>query len=362
MEPLIDWVLCPLFGLGPALYGLHHVAMHHPESNGADDINSTLASRRDHPLDFLRYYIRFLSTTPLATARYFLHKRRFRLLRRTLAGTFAYWAIVACALWLNWAGATVVLVDINALKLSERAAESARASLERLAEDKDELMGILTHDLKNLLSGMQMSAERLGESSGSLADPKLRLMVENISHSSSQMLAFVKEFLTNASFGHGLTIKIESISLSEAVARAIGQYREAAQRKELVLQGVLPAENAVVQADSAALGQVLGNLLSNAVKFSPPGKEISIGVRSEESYFECYVQDQGPGFTEEDKTRMFQRYVRLSARPTGGEPSAGLGLSIVKKLVDAMGGALTCESTAGSGARFTVRLPKALQQ
>jgi len=117
----------------------------------------------------------------------------------------------------------------------------------------------------------------------------------------------------------------------------------------------------VVQADSAALSQVLGNLLSNAVKFSPLGKEISIGVRSEASYAEYYVQDQGPGITDEDKTRMFQRYARLSARPTGGEPSAGLGLSIVKKLVEAMGGALTCESTAGGGARFTVRLPKTRQ-
>ena len=258
-------------------------------------------------------------------------------------------------------GATLVLVDINALKLSERAAEAARAGLEQLAEDKDELMGILTHDLKNLLGGMQMSAERLRDSSGSLADPKLRLMVENISYSSSQMLAFVKEFLANASFGHRLTIRIESISLSETVARAVGQYQEAARRKQLVLHGVLPAENAVVEADPTALSQVLGNLLSNAVKFSPPGKEISIGVRSEESYVECYVQDQGPGFTEEDKTRMFQRYGKLSARPTGGEPSAGLGLSIVKKLVEAMGGALACESTAGSGARFTVRLPKAPQ-
>ncbi len=259
-------------------------------------------------------------------------------------------------------GVTLVLVDINALKLSERAAETARFGLEQLAEDKDELMGILTHDLKNLLSGMQMSAERLQESSGSLADPKLHLMVENISHSSSQMLAFVKEFLTNASFGHGLTIKIEPISLSEAVARALSQYQEAARRKELILRGVLPKDNAVVQADSAALSQVLGNLMSNAVKFSPPGKEIFIEVRADESCVVCYVQDQGPGFTEEDKARMFQRYVRLSARPTGGEPSAGLGLSIVKKLVEAMGGALACESKAGSGARFSVRLPKALQR
>jgi two-component system, sensor histidine kinase and response regulator len=84
-------------------------------------------------------------------------------------------------------------------------------------------------------------------------------------------------------------------------------------------------------------------------------------VRSEESYVVSYVQDHGPGFTEEDKARMFQRYVRLSARPTGGEPSAGLGLSIVKKLVEAMGGALTCESTAGTGAKFAVRFPKALK-
>jgi len=206
-----------------------------------------------------------------------------------------------------------------------------------------------------------MSAERLRESSGSLEDPKLRLMVENISYSSSQMLTFVKEFLTNASFGHGLTIKIESISLSEAVAHAVSQYQEPARRKELLLHTRLPAKNAVVQADSAALSQVLGNLVSNAVKFSPPGKEISIGVRSEESYAEYYVQDQGPGFTEADKTRMFQRYVRLSARPTGGEPSAGLGLSIVKKLVDAMGGGLTCESMPGGGTRFSVRLTKAHQ-
>jgi two-component system CheB/CheR fusion protein len=258
-------------------------------------------------------------------------------------------------------GATLVLVDINALKLSERAAEAARAGLEQLGEDKDELMGILTHDLKNLLSGMQMSAERLRDSSGSLTDPKLRLMVENISYSSSQMLAFVKEFLANASFGHGLTLKTESVSLWEAAAHAVGQYQEAARRKTLVLHEVLPAEHAAVQADPTALSQVLGNLVSNAVKFSPPGKEISIGLRSADSYVECYVQDQGPGFTEADKTRMFQRYGRLSAQPTGGEPSAGLGLSIVKKLVEAMGGALICESTAGSGARFTVRLPKALQ-
>jgi two-component system sensor histidine kinase/response regulator len=259
-------------------------------------------------------------------------------------------------------GATLVLVDINALKLSERAAEAARHRLEQVAEEKDELVGILTHDLKNLLSGTHMSAEMLRDSSGSLADPKLRLMVENISYSSGQMLAFVKQFLANASADHGLNLKTESVSLSETAARTVRQYEGAAQRKHLVLRTVLPETNTVVQADAAALGQVLDNLLSNAVKFSPPEKQISIGVRSDGSCVECSIQDQGPGFTEEDKTRMFRRYGKLSARPTGSEPSAGLGLSIVKKLVEAMGGELRWESEVGSGTTFTVRLPQTVAQ
>ena len=72
---------------------------------------------------------------------------------------------------------------------------------------------------------------------------------------------------------------------------------------------------------------------------------------------ECQVQDEGPGFSENDKTGMFRRYGRLSARPTGGEPSTGLGLSIVKKLVLAMHGELACESKPGNGATFAFRLP-----
>ena len=70
------------------------------------------------------------------------------------------------------------------------------------------------------------------------------------------------------------------------------------------------------------------------------------------------VRDQGPGFKEEDKAKMFRRYGRLSARPTGGEPSTGLGLSIVKTLVQNMRGELICESTPSQGATFYLRLPR----
>lgn len=240
------------------------------------------------------------------------------------------------------------------------ALKRARDELKQLAEDRDELLGILTHDLKNHLGGMDMSAQLLRDRTEALADPKLRLMAENISQSSSQMLAFVKEFLANASADHALHLKTESISLKGAAARVVQQHREAAKRKQLVFQTGLEGDGAFVQADPAALNQVLDNLLSNAIKFSPPGKQIRVTVSSPgNGYVECQVQDEGPGFSESDKTRMFHRYARLSARPTGGEPSTGLGLSIAKKLVLAMLGELACESTPGKGATFVFRLPRA---
>ncbi len=240
------------------------------------------------------------------------------------------------------------------------ALKAARDELKQLAEDKDELLGVLAHDLKNHLGGMDMSAQLLRDRTETMADPKLRLMAENISHSSSQMLAFVKEFLANASADHGLSIKPESISLKEAAARAIQQHQEAASRKQLVFETVLQGNGALVRADAAALSQVLDNLLSNAIKFSPTGKQIRVTVSEPGARFvECQIQDQGPGFTEDDKARMFHRYSRLSARPTGGEPSTGLGLSIVKKLVAAMHGELACESTPGNGATLAFRLPRA---
>jgi two-component system sensor histidine kinase/response regulator len=183
-------------------------------------------------------------------------------------------------------------------------------------------------------------------------------LCENICHSTGQLLAFVKEFLANTATDHGITVRREPFNLSDVVSRAVQDYREAARRKNLDLDLILPEEPAGVIADKLAVSQVLDNLISNAVKFSLPCKRITVTVQPAAHGFECLIQDQGPGFTSEDRTRMFRRYGRLSARPTGGEPSTGLGLSIVRKLVRAMNGELTCESIAGEGATFVLRLPR----
>lgn len=234
----------------------------------------------------------------------------------------------------------------------------ARDRMKQLAEDKDELIGILAHDCHNHIGGIQMTAQLMAGRVETLGDTRLKQMCESIERASGQMLAFMKEFLANAAADHGLVGQPQSLSLKELFENLVRTHQEASRRKQLELRIDLEREDLAVCAPSSALDQVFENLLSNAVKFSPPGKTIVLGAHCVGNEVECFVKDQGPGFTDEDKAQMFRRYRRLSARPTGGEPSTGLGLSIVKKLVEAMGGQLASESTLGEGATFVVRLPQ----
>jgi two-component system sensor histidine kinase/response regulator len=239
---------------------------------------------------------------------------------------------------------------------TQLALKSTQDKLKKLAEDKDELMGILTHDLKSYLGGMNMSAGLLCERIRRLNDERLGQLSENIFRSSSLALAFVREFLANAAADHAFTMRMNSINLVDVVANTVRQHEEAARSKKLEIRLDLPDAPLKAFADATALAQVLDNLVSNALKFSPPGRTVFVSVSVAGRFAQCVVRDEGPGFTADDRTRMFRRYVRLSARPTGGEPSTGLGLSIVYKLVQGMRGELTCDSVSGQGATFTIRL------
>jgi two-component system sensor histidine kinase/response regulator len=241
---------------------------------------------------------------------------------------------------------------------TQLALKAARDRLKQLAEDKDELLGILAHDLKNYLGGISMSAELMGGQIKRFKDERLAQLSDNMIRSSALAMSFVKEFLANSATDHSFTLKPAAVNLTEVATNAVRQYQEVARQKEIKIQSAFPAEAVIALADFSALDQILDNLISNALKFSPPGRQIFISVRPAGKYAECVIRDEGPGFTAEDKARMFRRYGRLSARPTGGEPSTGLGLSIVLKLVQAMNGELLCESKPGQGAAFTIRLPR----
>jgi two-component system, sensor histidine kinase and response regulator len=263
---------------------------------------------------------------------------------------------------LEGGGVDYITKPFNKLELVSRVRtqlmlKTTRDHLKRLAQDKEEMLGMISHQLQNHFAGVEMSTQLLINRFGSNTEPNFRLMAENIRGSCSQMRLFVKSFLANAAADHKLSLNLVTANLADAAAHVARRYEDAANAKAIVLRSAFPARAPVVLADFDALVQVLDNLISNAIKFSPPRKEVLVSVRQNADHAECDVQDHGPGFTKEDRLRMFGRYARLSARPTAGEPSTGLGLSIARKLTRAMRGELTCESEPGQGAKFILRLP-----
>jgi signal transduction histidine kinase len=106
------------------------------------------------------------------------------------------------------------------------------------------------------------------------------------------------------------------------------------------------------------LREAVDNLVSNAIKYTPLGGRMELSMSVDDRGIAIRVKDEGPGLSQEDLSRLFGRFQRLSARPTGGESSTGLGLSIVKRIVELHGGTVGAESAGpGQGATFIIRLP-----
>jgi signal transduction histidine kinase len=148
--------------------------------------------------------------------------------------------------------------------------------------------------------------------------------------------------------------QLEPTDLRVLVATSIQQCRTASARKQIALD-FAAGPPCWADADRKATLQIFDNLISNALKYSPIGSRVTLSLEARADCAEFQVRDQGPGISDEDQKKLFRKHTRLSARPTGGESSVGLGLSIVKRLAEAMGGSVACESSFGHGATFIVR-------
>ncbi|MDB6069386.1 MAG: response regulator receiver sensor signal transduction histidine kinase [Verrucomicrobiales bacterium] len=233
------------------------------------------------------------------------------------------------------------------------ALKKARDDLRHLAADKDELLGIMAHDLKNHLAGMSLSAGLLCDEPAGLA-PRYAGLARNILESADRMQAFVRQFLSNQS-AERLSLTSFPVDLVPILRSTVSQHTLAAAAKQISMVLEPPAGPVMALVDPAAAGQVFDNLLSNALKFSPPGRMIRMSVEEGTDGFAHFrIRDEGPGFSPMDRAKIFSRYARLSARPTAGEPSTGLGLSIVKRLAEAMRGGVSLESGDGESAHFLV--------
>ena len=269
----------------------------------------------------------------------------------------------------TFAGYMGSCVDITTQKQAEKYLQEVNEDLEvrisertealvRLNQEKNEFLGIAAHDLKNPLAGIRSSAEIVHR----YYEPKEKagVFIRRIIESCDQMLDIITNLLdVNKIESGAYTLNLASVPL-ELLGDIVQGYQTRAAQKEIIM--FYEHLDASVLADRQAFHQIFDNLVSNAVKYSPHWSKV--WVRSVlhttahgEARVRIEVQDEGPGLTEQDKAKLFTKFARLSAKPTAQESSTGLGLSIVKRLVEAMKGSVWCESQYGNGATFIVELP-----
>lgn len=235
-----------------------------------------------------------------------------------------------------------------------RELESTNEHLIQLNTEKNEFLGIAAHDLKSPLTVILGCAEMIAHSKD---QQRVAKMTDSIIAATTRMRNLISELLDANAIEEGrFASKLEPCDLNRLVGQCVEHNQPAGARKNITLC-FGPTPGLWAKADQAATLQILDNLISNALKFSPPMTTVNVHTMPEKDHVVVVVRDQGPGISPEDQKKLFGKYTRLTARPTGGESSTGLGLSIVKKLAEAMKGDVFCASVLGNGASFSLRLP-----
>jgi signal transduction histidine kinase len=247
----------------------------------------------------------------------------------------------------------------RALMQANRRLSSQWLRLQRANGFKNEILGTVAHDLKNPLGVILGRTEMLTEliSAGSSRD-SVTAQVEHIRDATKRLTLMVDHLISDAmADAFDITIRREPVDIAGLVGEVADANQPLATNKQQTIAVSAPP-NFVTMCDADRMREAIDNLVSNAIKYSPIGGKIAVAVSREHTNTIIRITDEGAGLSPEDLGRLFGRFQRLSAKPTAGESSTGLGLSIVKRIIDMHGGQVTAKSAGpGQGSTFTVILP-----
>jgi len=235
--------------------------------------------------------------------------------------------------------------------------EELNDDLRKINEEKNTFMALVAHDLKNPLNAV-LGYAQLVKSNPEFSVEEFKEMFNDIDISARIMTELITNYLEFTTIEAGkVELDMREADISKVAKYVIDSFGSRAKAKDISLEYLcIPAE-AMIKADKNALTQILDNLVSNAIKFSPAGKKVDVLIERIEETVRCTIKDEGPGVSEEEMNQLFKKFSRLSAKPTAGESSTGLGLSITKKLTEDMKGKVWCESIDGKGASFILEFP-----
>ena len=233
----------------------------------------------------------------------------------------------------------------------------ARSEAERANRLKDEFLATISHELRNPLNAILGWAHmmRLGK----LTPANVERAIETIYRNAKSQAQLVADLLDVSRIISGkLRLDVQTVDLSSIVNAAMDSVRPAVEAKGIQLQTMLDPAAGPISGDADRLQQIVWNLLTNAVKFTPKGGKIQVKVQRTDSHAEIVVSDSGVGISKEFLPYVFDRFRQADASTTRIHGGLGLGLSIVRQLVDLHGGSVSVHSEGeGKGATFTITLP-----
>ncbi|MBI2733240.1 MAG: PAS domain-containing sensor histidine kinase [Aquabacterium sp.] len=251
-----------------------------------------------------------------------------------------------------------VIEDITERVRMQEALSSARAA-ERASKAKTEFLSRMSHELRTPLNAMLGFAQLLRVDPRNPLNEAQRQKVEHIEKAGAHLLAMMTDVLDLSRIEAGsLPMSIETLAVSKVLEETLALVSNQATEAGLKLVHHLPDEGVFLKADRVRLRQVLSNLLSNAIKYNRPGGQVMVETMALNEQVLITVSDSGQGMTPEQISHLFEPFNRLGAERTAIE-GTGIGLVIVKRLLDLMQGRIEVSSTPGSGTSFRVWLPLA---
>jgi signal transduction histidine kinase len=247
----------------------------------------------------------------------------------------------------------------RALMQANRRLSAQWLRLQRANGFKNEILGTVAHDLKNplgvILGRTEMLTELIGASS---SKESITAQVEHIRDATKRLTSMVDHLISDAmADAFDITIRREPVDIAALVSEVAEANKPSAMNKQQVIAVSAPPDR-FTMCDSDRMREAIDNLISNAIKYSPIGGKIALLVTHDDAHTVIRVTDEGAGLSPEDLGRLFGRFQRLSAKPTAGESSTGLGLSIVKRIIDMHGGKVIADSAGpGQGSTFAIILP-----
>lgn len=237
--------------------------------------------------------------------------------------------------------------------------ETNHKKLKELNEQKNQLLGMAAHDLKNPLAVISgFSNFLLNMSKDSIDEEKSHQMIERINDSSTFMIGVIDDYLDYSTIESGtLTLHLTEVDLPELIQKDLLFFESLAQRKDIKLVFNYKKPIPKIRCDSNKISQVLNNLIINGIKFSQPKGTLEISLNPSDTEVTLCVKDSGIGISPEALTNLFQPFSKMKTKGTAGEKGSGLGLAIVNKIVLAHKGKISVESKLGSGTTFSVSIP-----